>query len=165
MILACPELSTDRPSSTCGPISGLIGLEGETTRGSCPTHSSGVSTMRSITRRNAALTPIAVFADVSTNRQPIRAAYAAASAVGTCRRCSYVVSDRVIRDGKDGGGARAHLVCLVAHNDLHRRFRDVLASLSEPPGERSERLAIRDVVNCDDGVEISRTTRLKSGMI
>lgn len=113
MILACPELSTDRPSSTCGPISGLIGLEGETTRGSCPTHSSGVSTMRSITRRNAALTPIAVFVDVSTNRQPIRAAYAAASAVGTCRRCSYVVSDRVIRDGKDGGVLKHTLSALL----------------------------------------------------
>jgi hypothetical protein len=107
MILTRSELSTDRPSSARGSISGLIGLEVETTRGSCPTHSSGVSTMRSITPRNAARTPIAVFADVSTNRQPIRAAYAAASAVGTCRACSCVVSDSD-QEGKRRGWELNH---------------------------------------------------------
>jgi hypothetical protein len=105
MILTRSELSTDGPSSACGSISGLIVLEGETTRGSCPTHSSGVSTMRSITPRNASRTPIAVFADVSTNRQPIRGAYAAASTVGTCRACSWVVSNSDQERKRPGWGS------------------------------------------------------------
>lgn len=52
-------------------------------RGSCTTHSSGVSATRSTTSRNARDTPVAVFADVSTNKHPIRAAYASASSVDT----------------------------------------------------------------------------------
>lgn len=157
MILARSEFSTDRTSSACGSISGLVAPVGETTRGSCTAHSSGVSTMRSSTPRNAAHTPVAVFADVSTKRQPIRAAYAAASAVGTCRACSCVLLDSNQAPIGHGGGAQTHLVGLVAYNNLHRRIRDELASLSEPPGECSVRLAICDVVNCDDGVNISRT--------
>ena len=51
-------------------------------------HSEGVSMMRVTTSLNASVTPTAVLADASTKRHPVRAANAAASAVGTCREYS-----------------------------------------------------------------------------
>ncbi len=51
-------------------------------------HSEGVSMMRTTTSLNVSVTPMAVFADASTNRHPVRAANAAPSFVGTCREYS-----------------------------------------------------------------------------
>jgi hypothetical protein len=47
-------------------------------------HIEGVSMIRATTSLNASVTPSAVLADASTNRQPVRAANAAPSDVGTC---------------------------------------------------------------------------------
>lgn len=57
---------------------------------------------------------------------------------------------RVVRQGKEGGGA--HLVDLVADDNLDDGAGDVRFELGEPPGQRLEGLAIRDVVDEDDAL-------------
>ena len=46
----------------------------------------------------------------------------------------------------------AHLVDLVADDDLDDGAGDVLIDLGEPHGKRVERLAVRDVVHDDDAL-------------
>lgn len=54
--------------------------------------------------------------------------------------------------GQGKRGIGTHLVDFVADDDLDDRARHVCLELGEPPGQRFEGLAVRDVVDEDDAL-------------